>query len=389
MTYKHIDFSSSPTMRSLTKVAQDKGWIKEEPIVKKAAPTTDLNPTEDLTVNLLKLCNGLRTAGFEKQAEEIEEKFVNYKKASSLYGVDGEKGEDLVHAAHPKGSHKLVDVDSKEATFEDILDNQLQFMNVVNKKPTGKLASSNDIVGAVKTILAQNISPEDQKIDGWLNAALNIVDRVGNMVKGEMTVFSDFEMIANRIKQAATNPILDNLNQIVTQIGNMKTRLTPGSWVTLGLGGITQDTWSKVEPLLDLAIRYVNGAINVRKSENSQESHSMVQEYESGNRDGGSGGKPLQMGETAVGSDPVIGKGADLINTLRAYQSLGPVAKNPAALNWVKTQIKEVQDVMQRYNSADETGKIDQVKDSLTEEMNQKDLEVKDFYTKAVKPRSA
>jgi hypothetical protein len=388
MTFKHLKFEDSATMRSLTKVAQDKGWIKEEPIVKKASPATDLNPTEDLTVNLLKLCSGLRTAGFEKQAEEIEEKFVNYKRANSLYGVDGEKGEDLVHAAHPKGSHKLENVDSKEAVFEDILDNQIKFMSVVDKKPTGKLASSHDIVGAVKTILAQNISPEDQKIDGWLNAALNIIDRVGNMVKSEMTVFSDFEMISNRIKQAATNPILDNLNEIVTQIGNMKTRLTPGSWVTLGLGGITQDTWSKVEPLLNLAIRYVNGAITVRKSENSEKSHSMVQEYESGS-DGDAAGKPLQIGETEVASDSVIGKGADLINTLKAYQSLGTVSKNPAALNWVKTEIAEIQNVMQRYNSAEGTGKLDQVKDSLVEEMNQKDLEVKDFYTKAVKPRSA
>src|SRR5258708_5643973 len=154
MTYKHVKFEDSSTMRSLTKLAQDKGWIKEEPVVKTASPVLDLQPSDNLLENLLKLCQGLRTSGFEKQAEELESKFVIYKQAqTNLYNVGGEEGEDLVHAAHPKGSHKLENVDSTEATFEDILDQHMKGVEVATKAPHGKLASSEDIVNAVKVAL--------------------------------------------------------------------------------------------------------------------------------------------------------------------------------------------------------------------------------------------
>ena len=128
-------------MRSLVRVFQEKGLLKDEPIQKTAAPKFDLTPSGDLIDNLMKLCSGLRRSGFEKQAEELEGKFIQYKRANSLYNISGEDGEDLVHAAHPNGSHKMENIDSDEATFEDILDKHLKTLNVVNKQPTGKLAS--------------------------------------------------------------------------------------------------------------------------------------------------------------------------------------------------------------------------------------------------------
>jgi hypothetical protein len=153
MTFKHIDFDSSPTMRSLARLATEKGWAKDEPIQKTAAPQLDLNPSDDFTDNLMKLCSGLRRSGFEKQADELEDKFIQYKRANALYNISGEEGEDLVHAAHPKGSHKMENIDSSEATFEDILDKHLKTLNVVNKQPTGKLASSNDLINAVGRVV--------------------------------------------------------------------------------------------------------------------------------------------------------------------------------------------------------------------------------------------
>src|SRR5688572_15883163 len=103
MTLKHKSFDESVIMQSFQQIAQEKGWIK--PTVKTASKKLDLIPTKDLTQNLLKLCNGLREKGFEKYAEEIESKFMFYTQASK------EKGEELIHDAHPKGSYKLQGVE--------------------------------------------------------------------------------------------------------------------------------------------------------------------------------------------------------------------------------------------------------------------------------------
>ncbi|MGE3319978.1 MAG: hypothetical protein AB7I18_11855 [Candidatus Berkiella sp.] len=156
MTFKHVKFEDSPIMRSLEKVAREKGLVKDEPIAKTAsAPTIDLAPSGNLMSNVLKLCAGLRASGFDKYASELELAYLNYKRANTLYETSKEKGEDLVDEAHPKGSHKLEGVDG-DAVIETILDNHLKMVELVNKKPTGKLASSKDVMGAVKKVLAQD-----------------------------------------------------------------------------------------------------------------------------------------------------------------------------------------------------------------------------------------
>lgn len=162
MTFKHVKFEDSPIMRSLEKVAKEKGLIKNDPISKtaSAAKTLDLIPTNDFMSNLFKLCEGLRSQNLHKYANELENNFLNYKRAQTLYETSPEKGEDLIGAAHPKGSHKLEDLDSDEATVEDILDQHLKIIEVVNKKPSGKLSTASGI-NAVKKVLGQStLSPE-------------------------------------------------------------------------------------------------------------------------------------------------------------------------------------------------------------------------------------
>ena len=378
MTFKHTKFEDSTTMRSLVKVAQDKGWVKEELLQKTAAPKVDLIPSKNFTENLLKLCVGLRATGFEKQAEELEIKFLQFKQANSLYDVGNETGEDLVHAAHPKGSHKMEDIDSKEATFEDILDKHMKILDVTNKQPTGKYASSEDILRSVKRVLAQDLSENDRKINGYVNAALSIVNKIGGMVKNEMTAFTDYEVIRDRIKEYAANPIFDNLQEMVKQIDAMTTRIRPGSWVTLGLGGITEDTWAKVEPLLNLAKRYVNGAIAARKAENEASGKSAVEQYE--HSEAGNESKPLQVAETTISADPIIGRLVALVNKLKAYNSIGSVARNNAAKKWVGDEIREIQDVMTRYNEVPE-GQVDAVREAFDKEVATKESEVNQFAT--------
>ena len=59
-----------------------------------------------------------------------------------MYETHKETGDDVIHSAHPKGSHKLEGVAGDEATFEDILDKHTKILNVVEKKPTGKLSTA-------------------------------------------------------------------------------------------------------------------------------------------------------------------------------------------------------------------------------------------------------
>jgi len=161
MTFKHVKFQDSAVMRSLEKVAREKGLVKEQDLVKTASITkkADLTPSSTLTANLIKLSVGLREAGFDKYADEVETKFMAFKQADTLYQTSKEKGEDLVEEAHPKGSHKLEGVDADEAVFETILDQHLQNIKMIDKMPTGKLASSAEIVNAVKMVLGQDWKP--------------------------------------------------------------------------------------------------------------------------------------------------------------------------------------------------------------------------------------
>jgi hypothetical protein len=155
MTFKHAKFEDSAVMRSLVKVAKEKGWTPEESIKKTASPETDLSVTDNFTQNILKLCTGLRQQGFNKYADELEDKFVVYRMAAAtLYDAhNGETGDDLIDTAHPKGSHHLEGIEGNEAVVETILDRHVKMLATIEKKPTGKLGSSNDILNAVKVAL--------------------------------------------------------------------------------------------------------------------------------------------------------------------------------------------------------------------------------------------
>jgi hypothetical protein len=157
MTFKHAKFEDSPVMRSLEKVAQEKGMIKNDPVVKTAAKKAlpSLIPSDSLLDNVMRLCATLRERGFVKQAEDVEDNLIAYKQAQTMYGVSKEEGKDLVEFAHPDGSHKLEGVDAKDdgAVFEDILDQMAKSIEVVQKKPTGKLSEAEKAIEAVKQVV--------------------------------------------------------------------------------------------------------------------------------------------------------------------------------------------------------------------------------------------
>jgi len=401
MTFKHTN--DTPMMRSLTKVAQDKGWIKEEPVVKTAAAKLDLVPTNDLLENVLKLCSGLRAAGFEKQANDIEDKFVVYKQAQSLYDVGGEKGEDLIHAAHPKGSHKLEGVEGNEATFEDILDKHNKFLNVVENKPTGKLASSQDVISAVKQVLtAVKVVTAADNLDnlyGQAKAAFQKFRQAyGNiaMQMGEDSNRNDnyFDILRRELDNKAVYNSQGLASALSETLNNFKSSMAPGFF---GDAAENQKWEDVITPMFEIANRYAEqfrGIISdILKIETTAKTESIKKQYDpdapAGEVSPGVEAPNLQIPEIEMTSNPVDIKGTTLINTLKAYESAVTVAKNSKASLYIKTQTAEIQDVMDRYERAEKTGQLATIKQDLIEEMNTKEIEVKDFYNRVVHPGPA
>lgn len=160
MTFKHGKFEDSAVLRSLEKLSLDKGLIKEDILEKIASSKVsklDLSPTENLNENLIKLCIGLRDAGLDKYANDLESLFVLYKKAEVC------KCDEIIDEAHPKGSHKIDGIEG-DAVIETIIDQQLEDLKIVNKKPTGKLTTASQIINAAKSMLksAQPIMTEQE-----------------------------------------------------------------------------------------------------------------------------------------------------------------------------------------------------------------------------------
>lgn len=193
MTFKHVKFEDSPIMRSLEKVAQEKGLIKSDPLKKLAAKPAvkkvDVTPSNNLMENIFKLCAGLRTQGLLAEANELEVDYFQYKQAQTLYEAHKEKGEDVIHSAHPDGSHKLEGVDGEEATFEDILDKHTKFLDMVGKTPTGKLSSSAHVLSEVKRALGQDaaaVSPR-LKYEKTVNNLIGLCNTVLSSEKGNLS----------------------------------------------------------------------------------------------------------------------------------------------------------------------------------------------------------
>lgn len=250
MTFKHVKFEDSAVMRSLEKVAKAKGWATEESLTKTASKKTDLSATANFTENILKLCVGLRQSGFNKYADELENKFVAYKQATTLYETSSEKGEDLVDRAHPKGSHHLENVDADEAVFETILDQHVKNLKMIDKVPTGKLASSRDILRAVKVVLAQDAEEEQMmplradKAIMQLNTVLSILNKCKSTVLNKMnttTLAKSFDTNYGEIsatvgalgKDTPPNVFLKQINSVLSDLEDIKKSVRFFNWSDL------------------------------------------------------------------------------------------------------------------------------------------------------------
>lgn len=267
MTFKQSTFDNSPVMREFAKTAQAKGLIKEDPLKKLASKTVekkiDLKPTSNLTDNVLKLCAGLRSEGMVSYATELETNLLSYKRAQTLYDAhNGETGDDLVDAAHPNGSHKMEGINSDEAVFETILDNQLKMLKTVEKKPSGKLSSA-QIIRSVKVALGEDEQELTSQVLEKVSQAIRVVDDILNKVESEISDFFYVEALhegINGFKSLKTWTI-DHLKNFKSWVSMMEWRVKPG--VVLG---ITEDTWGEIKEEFPQAKSFIDDAIALRTS---------------------------------------------------------------------------------------------------------------------------
>jgi hypothetical protein len=272
MTFKHIKFDESATMREFERIGVAKGIIKEESILEKLAARkpikkANLDPTSNLTENVIKLCSGLREGGLEAYAEELEQAFMIYKRSDNLYNVTKEEGEDLIDAAHPKGSHKLDGVDG-DATIETVIDQHLADIKMIGKQPTGKLTTAAEVIAAVKMVLGQTVVNKDE-IEDKNNKISILLSQVAALMRtyysqaNEYLTISMPTKIFGMIEMAKRDPTFTNLKEIKTHILELERRVKPG-WIF----GLSDDEdghrkWNTLVPRITNSIRYINTAIGI------------------------------------------------------------------------------------------------------------------------------
>lgn len=256
MTFKHGKFHDSITMRSLERVARENGLIKDEPNLIKTASTEkkeNYTPSGNLMENIINLCTGLRNLGFDKFANELESKFMTYKVANDLYQTSKETGEDLIQQAHPKGSHRISGVEG-DAVVETILDEHIKLLNIVNKKPTGKLANHQNILKSVKKALAQSSNIPDL-IKSLQRNAKGVLDAY-NSVSALTRVGTDLpeKLVTEANTLNVTSLDFDILNSLYSKVQGIRSALKPGVLNTinniLNLG-ITNADWIQIETKLN------------------------------------------------------------------------------------------------------------------------------------------
>jgi hypothetical protein len=351
MTFKHS--TDTEIMRSLAKIANGKGWLPaDKPVVKTAAPALDLSPTNNLTENLLKLCSGLRASGFDKQAVEVEQRFVTYKRAQSLYQAHKETGDDLLESAHPKGSHHLEGVEGKEATVEDLLDKHVQFLHVVNKQPIGKLSSSQDIIHAVKIILGQAITTPslDKMSPSQLIASANQdLERVYQLAakSGGMTgivlgwIRGRMEQVEKLMTLPAELLSADNINDAINSVEAIERNMHPNFLHNylpefLNKGISTDALWNAITPILSSAKTKLQGATT--KVVNLQTN------YESPNAIGEKTVTELDAKTAPNANQQLIQSFNQIAQIAKTYKSRVAIRKLPnadALNNWLDSAIAE------------------------------------------------
>ena len=336
MTFKHTQHWDSELSRSLEKVAIAKGLIKPEPAIKKSAAVikqADTTPTSNLMENIFKLCAGMRSNGLIKEAVEVETNYLNYKSAQTLYEAFKETGDDVIQQAHPDGSHKMEDIDSDEATFEDILDKHVKILQVLNKKPTGKLSSTAQVLRAVRVVLGEDnletlYANAQDTLEKFRSVYTSIASMMGEDTTGNDTYFNMLQRMLNEKKIKTPN----FESGLLSALDNVKSDLEPSylSWDHSSFSPEQQANWQKVQKyfptLKQYADRFHSTIVKIQAIENATQIASDAEEAKKIDPE------TDQAIPATIKSNPLSDKLNDLNRNLNYYQSILATRVAPTAI---------------------------------------------------------
>lgn len=359
------DFNDSPVLRSYARIAQEKGWIKNDPLQKyaQAESKLDLNPTINLTENVMKLCVGLRYENMEKEALELENNFLLYKQAQ--YNTSKEKGEDLIDQAHPKGGHQLEGVKG-DAYVETILENHLKMINLINKKPSGKLGSTKDIIKSVKIVLADRDA--FKQLENITTIYLQKLVPLFNTIKTEAEKHLTFEVSPKNITfwggvadsaLSAISPLSAPLTNEVFS-SNLKDLVKSPDKISE-----IESFWSRTDSslkfrlgdlynLVSTELEQGYAIINIAKEtyEKAKDALNAPAEVETSTE--------TPSTETSQNSGtvsppnllkPLFDKLNGLIYQVKSWSVSKQIRENPRALAWINKELKDLTDIQERYGS--------------------------------------
>jgi len=313
-TIKKLDSYDSSVLWNMAKIADDKGMIK--PSISKIASTItkEAKLGEDVIENIMILSSQLRKNGFDKYAEVLENKVMNYKRAEHLYKAHNEEGEDVLNFAHPEGSVKVNDAQDGNGEVEDLLDVQKKMLEIAKKNP--KISKANlEIVNQCMIALGEDpnawkiehhevgdVSHEDDintKIKNIINLALNGMQKAKDIVRNSYNLIKEqsIEINSTRIKKsleytekiiysnmiAARSLNVDNFRNIFTlnsncldQISNTSKYISP-----LSENNLDRDIIIQLDKALD-TIRNTNVTIKSLINNYSNKSETLKSEYKAG-----------------------------------------------------------------------------------------------------------
>ncbi len=273
--------------------------------------------------------------------------------------------------AHPKGSHKLEGVDG-DAVVETIVDQQEKDKAVVDHKPTGKLATSLDILNKVKIVLAQAAPTQTkEELENSLESLVKEANRVwtiidnkiqsdGGLVNGIGMVGRGFEysIQAKYISDLlVSRPItLDSLKSIKNRVGTLQNIIKPGvSWSSLNpFGGVSDDVHKIVSGNLSSLIGKIDKAYQLR----SKIAEITSQEIEGGSSEveGGSTRSGVTTEVVHENTAKVFAKIDKEITSLQNYKRLLNLdgnmtpAEKKEAFPWLDQQIAKFTNIKNSFN---------------------------------------
>jgi hypothetical protein len=366
MTFKHVKFEDSPVMRSLEKVAHEKGMIKNDPVVKTAAKkaTASLIPSDSLLDNVMRLCAGLRERGFVKQAEDVENNLVLYKQSQAMYGVSKEEGKDLVEFAHPEGSHKLEGVDAKDdgAVFEDILDQMAKSIEVVQKKPTGKLTEAQKAIQAVKVVLGATpldvnslYAQAQDALEKFRTVASTIADKMGEGADYDAQYLDSIKQVLDQRRVHAVGNAYGSrpFSEVLTSLmSDMESYLEPSYFNPFDWGGPSawsperQQEWQEAKKIFPLVKKYADRF------------HAAVSQIESieGTKAEQEEAKSIRSLDPEMDTDAVVSKLNGLVSQLSKY--LPRVSKYKTAVDYINSETQDIKALIEKITQQGATPEL-------------------------------